>query len=104
MRRTAAVLGVLLACGCAIAAMNAAPSARELVFLTRGECVNMPKMRGNLDAALKVLDVQADYVVVDLDALAKDDPRIGYPTPTVLYKGADLFGMPTPRPPFPVPT
>jgi hypothetical protein len=32
------------------------------------------------------------------------DPRTGYPTPTVLYKNRDLFGMPPPTPPFPEPS
>jgi len=42
--------------------------------------------------------------VVNIGTLPKNDRRRGYPTPTVLYKGAEIFGMPPPMPPFPEPT
>jgi hypothetical protein len=45
-----------------------------------------------------------DYVVVDLDTLAKTDARSGYPTPTLLYRNRDVFGMPEPTPPVPEPS
>ena len=77
---------------------------RELVFLTRGECVNTPTMQANLDSALRSLGLPADYQFVDLGTLAASDVRAGYPTPTLLYKNRDMFGMAEPTPPFPEPT
>ena len=70
----------------------------DLVFLTRDGCVNTPLMRGRLDEALKSLSLPTDYAVIDLDALPKTDPRVAYPTPTVLVQNRDLFGMPEPPP------
>ena len=76
----------------------------ELVFITRNGCVNTPDMFNNLDDALRSLKLALDYEVVNLGTLTKSDPRTGYPTPTVLYRGHDLFGMPEPTPPYPEPT
>ena len=77
----------------------------DLVFLTREGCVNTPDMVNNLDDALKALDwPRNDYQYVHLENLKKTDPRIGYPTPTLLWKGKDIFGMPVPQPPFPEPS
>lgn len=76
----------------------------NLTFLTRGDCPNTPAMRANLDAALTALGLSLDYAVIDLDTLPKTDARTGYPTPTALYQGRDLFGMPEPTPPFPEPS
>jgi hypothetical protein len=53
-------------------------------------------MRKNLDAALNSLKGWS-YEVLDLGKLPKGDPRRGYPTPTLLLKGHDVFGMPEPR-------
>jgi hypothetical protein len=78
-------------------------SMKELVFITRGACVNTPPLKANLDAALQALRVPADYEVVDLDLVPQSDVRAGYPTPTLLYRNRDLFGMPEPVPPFPEP-
>ncbi|HEU4694391.1 MAG TPA: hypothetical protein VFS23_38750 [Vicinamibacterales bacterium] len=85
-------------------APTARPSSTELVFLTRGGCVNTTAMRGNLEEALKALDFTASYEVVDQDTLADTDVRRGYPTPTLLYKDQDVFGMSVPKPPLPAPT
>ena len=68
----------------------------DLVFLTRGGCVNTTVMRTNLDTALQAMGRPPSYLVVDLDTVAADDVRGGYGTPTVLHKGRDLFGMPVP--------
>jgi hypothetical protein len=61
-------------------------------------------MRGNIDAALKALGGPAEYSVVDLDTLAANDSKRSYPTPTLLYKDTDVFGMPALQPPYPEPT
>lgn len=91
---------VLLAIGCARHDL----SSNDLVFLTRGDCVNTGTMRANLDTALRSLKAPTDYAFIDLDALPEIDVRRGYPTPTVLYQNADLFGMPAPTPPLPAAT
>lgn len=74
-----------------------------MVFLTRDGCIQTDQMRTSLDAALARIGKRTAYQVIDLAALADDDPRRGYPTPTILYRNRDLFGMQTPVPPFPEP-
>lgn len=76
----------------------------ELVFLTRAGCVRTAAMRQHLDEALFGLGWPADYVVTDQGSLPPSDTRVGYPTPTLLFRGVDLFGMKTPTPPFPEPS
>lgn len=79
-------------------------STKGLVFLTRDGCANSPDMQTNLDDALIRLKWRRDYQIVDLATLKKSDPRIGYPTPTILWRDRDIFGLSVPRPPFPEPT
>jgi hypothetical protein len=76
----------------------------DLVFLTRDGCVNTPDMVNNLGDALKSLGWPTDYQYIDIGKLPKTDARTGYPTPTLLWKRNDLFGMPVPTPPFPEPS
>lgn len=85
-------------------AMSAAPTMKDLTFLTRDGCVNTPDMVNNLDDALKALKLPNDYQYIDIGKLPKDDPRTGYPTPTILWKGKDIFGMSAPKPPYNVPS
>ena len=95
----------LLALVIAIGAVPAKPtSMKELTFLTRDGCVNTTDLVNNLDDALKSLGLPTDYAYVDIGKLSKRDVRTGYPTPTVLYKGKDIFGMPAPQPPFDQPS
>ncbi len=75
----------------------------DLVFLTRDGCVNTPDMVNNLDDALNALHWPKDYQYIDIGKLPKTDIRTGYPTPTLLWKGKDLLGMPVPTPPLPEP-
>ena len=93
-------------CAVALSAACSAPRPviSDLMFLTRGECVNTADVAARLQTALTSLGLPNDYQVVELDSLPTTDPRTGYPTPTLLYRGRDLFGMPEPRPPFPKPT
>lgn len=79
-------------------------SVGELTLLTRGECVNTAPFAANLESVLGAWRLPNDYQVVDLNTLPATDPRTGYPTPTLLYRNRDLFGMPEPTPPFPAPT
>ena len=76
----------------------------DLVFLTRDGCVNTPDMVNNLDDALKALGWPTDYQYVDIGKLPAKDVRTGYPTPTLLWKGKDIFGLPVPKPPYDVPS
>jgi len=71
-------------------------TAHDLVFLTRDGCVNTARMRVNLDEALKSLRLPASYELLDASKLAESDRRREYGTPTVLYRGRDLFGMAAP--------
>jgi hypothetical protein len=92
-------IGVLLAL--TIALSGTAPGTmKDLTFLTRDGCVNTPDMVNNLDDALTALGWPKDYQFVDIGKLPKTDVRTGYPTPTLLYRGKDLFGMAGPRPPY----
>ena len=77
---------------------------KDLVFLTRDGCVNTPDMVNNLDAALATLKLPKDFQFINIGTLAATDARTGYPTPTVLWKGKDIFGMPAPKPPYDVPS
>lgn len=73
-------------------------------FLTRDGCKNTRKMLARLKDALGRLDQRVDLEIVHQAGLRQDDPRIGYPTPTLLIDGKDIFGSPVPTPPFPAPS
>lgn len=76
----------------------------QLVFLTRDGCINTVTMRENLDEALRSLGLPAEHQVINLASLPATDARGGYPTPTVLHAGKDVFGMEEPTAPYPPPT
>lgn len=76
----------------------------ELTFLTREGCAATQAMLMNAKEALGAMTDPPPMRVVDLDSLAGDDIRRGYPTPTLLVNGADAFGLPRPTPPVPDPT
>ena len=103
MIRQVATVAVLCMMSCC-ASTPSPPAGDGLVFLTRGGCVNTTTMRANLDSALKDLGRPLSYQFIDLESLPATDARTGYPTPTILLAGKDLFGMATPTPPFPDPT
>lgn len=67
-------------------------SDHHLVFLTRQGCSGSEKMMVNLNGALAKLKGWT-YEVLDLDDLPKTDPRRGYPTPTILRSGKDIYGL-----------
>ena len=87
-----------------VTAANRPTTMKDLTFLTRDGCVNTPDMMFNLDDALKALGWPKDYQFLNIGTLPASDARTGYPTPTLLWKGKDLFGMPVPTPPFDVPS
>lgn len=61
-------------------------------FLQFSSCPNSPALRARLDAA--TTDMPIAITPVDLESLAPDDPRLRWGAPTILVKGADLFGQP----------
>jgi len=97
------ILTMLIALVLALA-LGAAPTMKDLTFLTRDGCVNTPDMANNLDDALTGMNLSKDYQFIDIGTLQKDDPRTGYPTPTILWKGKDIFGMSVPKSPYDVPS
>lgn len=62
----------------------------------KGGCPNSPKLRARLTKAVEGLHLRVE--VVDLGKLRHGDPRSGYPAPTILLNGRDLFGMAPPKP------
>lgn len=95
------LVGLAVVAGCAKEQML---DPDQLVLVTRSGCPTTDAMREQLDQALGALGVPAKYQSIDLATLAQNDARVGYPTPTLLYRDADIFGMPKPTPPFPDPT
>ena len=77
---------------------------RPIEFLTREGCAQTATMRGHLDAAIRATGQPIRYGVVDLDTLPATDHRRGYPTPTILIGGEDMFGMGTAPPLSEAPT
>ncbi|MGE3277616.1 MAG: hypothetical protein AB7O67_21075 [Vicinamibacterales bacterium] len=76
----------------------------DLTLLTREGCGATPAMATHLADALAILGWSPGFACEDIAELPEDDPRRGYPTPTVLWNGRDLFGLPIPVPPYPAPT
>ena len=76
----------------------------KLEFLTRDGCKNTPVMLENLKAAISTGKVHAQFTLVHQGSLPPEDPRNGYPTPTILMDGRDIFDLPVPQPPFPEPS
>lgn len=70
--------------------------AMKIELLRLPTCPNTPAMRENLRAALKSIDGGLTFAEVNQEALAAGDTRRGWPAPTVLVNGADLFGMAAP--------
>jgi hypothetical protein len=102
--RGSIVWTIVLAVAASVAIMAEKKSVKaDLTFLTRDGCVNTPDMVNNLDDALKSFGWANDYRFIDIGNLPKTDPRTGYPTPTLLWNGKDIFGAPVPTPPFPEP-
>lgn len=63
------------------------------------DCPNTPTIRANLKAALESLGPPWTFTDVNQQALPADDLRRGYPTPTILVNGRDLFGLARPTEP-----
>ena len=59
-------------------------------------CPNTPTILANTKAAVARLGLDASVAYIDQERLPEGDTRRGWPTPTVLVNGRDLFGMPAP--------
>lgn len=59
-------------------------------------CPNTPILREHLSAAIASIGHGLTFHEVNQSDLAESDARRGWPTPTILVNGEDLFGMPAP--------
>jgi hypothetical protein len=101
LRAFVALALALSACG---GSSPRATSVSALVFLTNDGCANTQTMRSRLDEALRRLGLPSDYQVLNVASLPAADARRGYPTPTLLYAGQDIFGPREATPLYPEPT
>jgi hypothetical protein len=70
----------------------------QVEVLGFSDCPNTPEFLRRVQVAATRVD-GARVVYVDQEALPEDDVRRGYPTPTALANGRDLFGLPVPTTP-----
>ncbi|MGD9791213.1 MAG: hypothetical protein AB7Q00_09235 [Phycisphaerales bacterium] len=82
--------------GCAAQRGAAASGPVKVELLGFPGCPNTPAMRAHLREALAD---PAAFDDVNQEKLPESDPRRGWPTPTILVNGRDLFGLPTPSSP-----
>lgn len=98
-----ALLGVLAGCTATPGpstkplAMHAAQPSIELLGFPG--CPNTPALRDNLRAALGSIGEGWTFKDTNQEQLPASDPRHGWPTPTVLVDGRDLFGLLAPATP-----
>lgn len=78
---------------------SGAHAMHTLEILSFDGCPNTPPVVEATEAAVRSLGDDWQLVRVDLEALPEDDLRRGYGSPTILYKGSDLFGQPAPSSP-----
>ena len=83
--------------------VSIAPNNREttmsITLLGFDGCPLTPIMKERLEQAISILGQDVDLVQIDQQSLATSDLRRGYPAPTVLVNGSDLFGMEAPTMP-----
>jgi hypothetical protein len=102
MRFTVLILTLVAA---SLSACRSTPDAPEtgaamiqVEVLGFGDCPNTPEfLRRVQAAATRVHSTRVVYV--DQEALPEHDIRRGYPTPTALVNGQDLFGLAAPTTP-----
>jgi hypothetical protein len=75
-------------------AMEAAMTIEVLGF---EGCPNTPQTRERVEKAMTSMGLAANVAYVDQNKLDENDRRRGWPSPTVLVDGRDLFGMTPPR-------
>ncbi len=79
------------------------PQAKEMAMkievLGFEGCPNTPQTKANLEKAVRESGIAAKVAYVDQMKLPEGDRRRGWPSPTVLVDGRDLFGMAKPNGP-----
>jgi hypothetical protein len=71
----------------------------QIEFLGFPGCPNTPRLRDSLAAALASMGNGWTFADTNQETLPEGDLRRGWPTPTILINGRDLFGMPAPTAP-----
>lgn len=71
----------------------------KIEFLGFPGCPNTPTLRVHLQEALDSVDGDVTFTDVNQEALPESDARRGWPAPTILVNGEDLFGMQPPSSP-----
>lgn len=74
--------------------MTATPPRIELLGFP--DCPNTPELRASLTTALASIGTGWTFTDTNQEKLPEGDLRRGWPTPTILVNGRDLFGMPAP--------
>ena len=92
------VAAVLSACRSTHDARETGAAMIQVEVLGFGDCPNTPEFLRRVQVAATRVD-GARVVYVDQEALPEHDVRRGYPTPTALANGRDLFGLPAPTTP-----
>lgn len=68
----------------------------HITFLGSRDCPNTPRLRSNVEQALARLGITS-FEELDQTTMNDDDIRRGYPTPTILVNGQDLYGLTAPK-------
>ncbi len=71
-------------------------SSMKIELLGFDGCPNTRTMRASIEVAVKALGLSTQVQYVDEEVLPSNDLRRGWPAPTILVDGRDLFGLPTP--------
>lgn len=72
-------------------------AAMKIEVLDFEGCPNTPQTKANVEKAVTSMGLAANVADVDQNKLPEHDGRRGWPSPTVLVDGRDLFGMPAPQ-------
>ncbi len=77
-------------------ARGSAASSMKIELLGFEGCPNTPLLRSSVQKALDEMKSPTKIIYIDQLKLNADDLRRGWPTPTVLVNGRDLFGLAPP--------
>lgn len=101
MQRIAAIAGTVATAiigSCAAPNGSASPDGVHIEILGFADCPHTAPFRGRVETAVHRLG-GFTVVTIDQESLPPNDLRRGYPAPTALVDGRDLFGLPTPSSP-----
>lgn len=91
----ACALGTTISAGCVAPHATERSDSVRIEILGFGDCPNTSPFRERVEAAARQVG-EFTVVSVDQESLSPTDLRRGYPAPTALLDGRDLFGLPTP--------